>query len=207
MAADDLSFRLQRIYAAIGAAQEFDMSKLPAKVVSTEHMFGIFQDFAGGMSDAAMANTAQLIIHNIASLHDHLRTWAAKNGKDKERVTAVFDASPPLQILYDLWNADKHGPTTRLKESRSEAFPRLTAIRRVMRLTARPGGGVVMMLDRRGKTVVSGEGSACAVVTGDVENKDGKPLGDLYEIEQQAVQAWEGLLKEFGVSVAADAEP
>jgi hypothetical protein len=204
MVTDDLSFRLQRIYAAIGASLEFDMSKLPATVVNNERMFGIFQDFSGGMSDANMANAAQLIIHNIASLHDHLRSWAAKNGKNKERVNTVFRESQELRIIYDLWNADKHGPTSRPKESHSGLFPKLVAVRRIMQLTAAPGGGVVMMLDRGGKTLVSGEGSACGVITGDVEDKDGKPLGDLYLIEQQAVQAWESLLAEFGVSVTTD---
>jgi hypothetical protein len=203
MATADLTFRLQRIYASIGAAQEFDLSKFPAKVVNTNRFFSIFQDFSGSMSEADMANAAQMIIQNIASLKNHLIGWAGKNGKDKERVTATVNGSLPLKIILDLWNTDKHGTKTRLNESHSGLLPVLTMISRVMMLTAPPGGGATIMLDRSGKMVVSGEGGASAIITGDVKDIDGNWVGHLYDLEQQAISAWEGLLAEYGV-VAGD---
>jgi hypothetical protein len=42
-----------------------------------------------------------------------------------------------------------------------------------------------------------GDGTAKAVVTGDVVDKDGNRIGDLYEIVNKAVEAWEALLVDF----------
>jgi hypothetical protein len=202
MAADELMLRVRRIYAAIDAAQEFDMSKLPGKVISHERVIRIFQDFSSGLSDADLANLAHTIIHNIANLKDHLLRWAVRNSKDKSKVDATFDGSPALKIIQDLSNVDKHG-AARPGSSKSGHEPKLDHIRRVLKLTtqARAGSGVVMVLGPDGRPEVSGDGSACAIVTGNVVDKDGKLLGDLFAIEQQALGAWEGLLADFGVNV------
>ena len=45
-----------------------------------------------------------------------------------------------------------------------------------------------------------GDGNAKAVITGDVVNKDGNRIGDLYEIGTKAVRAWETLLNEWNVN-------
>jgi len=35
-------------------------------------------------------------------------------------------------------------------------------------------------------------------MTGDVVDKNGKKIGDLFDIEERAVEAWESLLREYG---------
>jgi hypothetical protein len=136
----------------------------------------------------------------ISQLSDHLCRWAAKNGKEPSRVMAAFAASRHLQIIQDLANNDKHGYPPR-DGGRSGLLPRVTGIGRVMQLKpqAKAGSAVAMVMGRGGEPVILGDGSACAVVTGEVIDKKGKPVGDLFDIEEQAVQAWEQLLREFGV--------
>lgn len=198
----ELLTRIRRIYAAIEASHESDMSKLPSQVVRSDRFVGVHQDFSGGMSEEDMSNAAHTVIHNIANLRDHLRRWAARNGKDKAKVDAAFAASVPLRIIQDLSNNDKHGPAR--DGGNSGLAPALTEIRRVMKLTprAQKGSCVVMFMGMDGKSQIHGDGSATAVVTGEVIDKDGSHLGELFDIEQRAVQAWESLLTDLGVVAA-----
>ena len=73
MTQDDLLNRLDLIYAAVKATTEFDMAKLPAKVIRGENRIGFFQNFTANLSEHDMALVVQSVIHNIASLHDHLK--------------------------------------------------------------------------------------------------------------------------------------
>lgn len=200
--ADDLIQRIKRIYAAIDALAELDLTKLPAKMIRSPRVVGVIQDFAGGLSPEDMANIAHTAIHNIANLQDHLRKWAAHNGRDKSRVNATFAKSQPLRIIQDLSNNDKHGYPRRDGDY-SGVAPQVLDIRRVMQLTtgAEAGSRVVMTLGRGGVPKVSGTkgGGARAVITGEVVDEDGNAVGDLHDIQTRAVEAWEALLEEFGL--------
>jgi hypothetical protein len=44
-----------------------------------------------------------------------------------------------------------------------------------------------------------GDGIAKAVVTGSVVDNGNGHIGDLYEIASKAIEAWDRLLKEFGL--------
>ena len=144
---DELLTRIRRIYASINALREFDMGKLPAKVIQNDRVVGVLQDFSGGLSEEDIANLAFVVIHNIANLQDHLRQWAARNGKDKTEVDATFNASQYLQLIHDLSNNDKHGYPPH-GGGRSGLAPMLINLRRQMQLTtkAQPGSSVVMTL-------------------------------------------------------------
>jgi hypothetical protein len=75
-----------------------------------------------------------------------------------------------------------------------------------MRLTTKLEAGsiVAMTFGPRGAPKISGSGTARAVVTGDVVDKDGNRLGDFFDIGQIAVEAWEMLLGAFGVTVTKE---
>ena len=94
MTQDELLNRLYRIYAAVGASTEFDMAKLPGRIIRDEKVVGVFQDFSGGLTEHELSNAAQSVIHNIASLHDHL-----KSGRD--RMEKMQDKS--IQRAPILW--------------------------------------------------------------------------------------------------------
>lgn len=195
--------RITRIYAAIGATEEKDPHKLRATVIETDKFKAVFQDFRGGLSDDELSNQVHSVIHNIANLRDHLRRWASQNGHDKRKVDQTFNGCLALQIAQDLSNNDKHGYPPR-DSGHSSKCPRLVEVNRVMRLQtqAKKGSFIGMTLGANGIPIFVGDGTATAVVTGDVVDKANERIGDLYEITKQAVQAWEGLLTEFGLFAA-----
>ena len=196
---DDLSRRISRIYAAVNAAEEVDLSKLTGVVVETDKFVGVWNDFTGGLSDAELSNLAYSLIHNIANLPEHLRKWAARNSKDKGKVDEVFAQSFPLRVIADLSNNDKHGDITRAGEyGHSGKRPKLIEINRVLRMTATPGGsGVAMTLNRDGTPKVIGGGSAKAIITGDIIDKDDNKMGELNQIAHEAIADLEGILEEL----------
>lgn len=197
---DAISQRISRIYAAIGAIEEADPQKLKATVIQTEKVYAVFQDFRSGYSDVDLSNQAHTVIHNIANLRDNLRRWAANNGHDKNKVDTAVNNSFELQVIQDLSNNDKHGYPPR-DGGLSKKSPKLIEINRVMRLQtqATKGSMVAMTLGRGGIPQFHGDGTAKAVVTGDVVDSVNGRVGDLYEITIKAVEAWEGLLADFGL--------
>lgn len=202
---DEMLQRIRRIYAAVGAAEETDPKKLRATVVETDQVKAMFQDFSGGLSDDELANHAYLVIHNIANLRDHLRRRAASNSKDKGKVDDALRQSPELQIVIDLSNNDKHGYPPR-DGGHSRKCPKLVGITRVMRLATRAEARSTsaMTLGSDGTPRFLGDGTAKAIVTGDVVDRDNNRIGDLYEIAAKAVEAWERLLSEFNVTTDTD---
>jgi hypothetical protein len=197
---DAIRERISRIYAAIGAIEETDPQKLRATVIQTEKINAVFQDFRGGLSDDELSNQAHMVIHNIANLRDHLRRWAAQHGQDKAKVDQTVDNCLELQIMQDLSNNDKHGYPPR-DGGHSGKCPQLIEINRVMRLQtqAKKGSMIAMTIGAGGVPKFIGDGSAKAVVTGDVVDNAKNRIGDLYEIASKAIAAWELLLTDYGL--------
>ena len=192
--------RISRIYAAIGLIEEDDPHNLKATVIQTEKIKAVFQDFRGGFSDEDLSNQAHSVIHNIANLCDHLRRWASHHDQDKNKVDQAIDNCLELQIIKDLSNNDKHGYPPR-DGGHSRQCPQLIEINRVMRLQtqAKKGSKIGMTIGAGGVPKFIGDGTAKAVVTGDVVDNDGKRIGDLYYIANKAVETWETLLADFGL--------
>ncbi len=197
---DDISQRINRIYAAVGAMEESDPKKLRATIVETDKIKAVYQDFRIGLSDNELSNQAYLLIHNIANLQDHLLRWAAQNGQDKNKVHQALDHSFELQIIRDLSNNDKHGYPPR-KGGHSGRSPKLTEINRVMRLRtqAKEGSMIMMTIGPGGVPEFIGDGSAKAVVTGQIVDNSDNLIGDLYDFVTKAVEVWEKVLIDFGL--------
>ena len=196
----ELSQRIHRIYSSIKAVEETNPNKLKATVITTGKCIGVFQDFRGGLNDAELSNLAHMLISNIANLRDHLRKWAVKNGKDKEKVNEAFNQSLELQIIKDLSDNDKHGYPRR-NGGYSKKYPQLVNIDRIMQLKtqAKKGSTIGMTLGAGGAPKFFGDGTAKAIVTGDVVDNKNNRIGDLHEIAAKAVEAWEQLLADFGL--------
>ena len=193
--------RVRRLYAAVDSTVERDMSKLPAKVISTEKVWGVFQDFSGGQSSEDLENDFFGIINNLANLEYLLEKWAHHNGRDKTKVHTVFTASRPLRIVHDLWNWNKHGPYRSKRDSRSGLSPTIRNIHRVMQLQTQAvkGSRVGMTLGPGGIPHISGDGSAEALITGDVVDSMGQHIGDARKIILDAVTDCERLMREYGL--------
>lgn len=191
----ELLERIRRIYSAIEALEETDLNKLKATVIATDKTKGVIQDFRGGLTHEQLSNTAHTLIHNIANLRDHLKKWAARNGKDKKKVDEAFAQSLELQIIKDLSNNDKHGYPPR-HGGLSGKFPQLVNINRLMQLTtqAKKGSTIGMTLGPGGVPKSFGNGTAKVILTGDVVDNKNNRIGDLHQIATKAVEAWEQLL-------------
>ncbi len=196
----ELANRLRRIHAALGATVEEDLEKLEPKFIDSDNVKGVFQDFSGGLSPEELQNIAFSLIHNIANLHDHLRRWASRSGAPTNVVDDAVDKSLALKILKDLSNADKHGYPPR-DGGHSGQSPRLEGVRRSLRITAPPKKGVEITMGPRGTPQVSGEGSARAILNGQVLDGDGNPIGELMDLATQAITAWENLAKDLGLQL------
>ena len=202
MTAGEASVRLQRIYAALDAVIDNDINKALPVLISSTQGRGVFQDFRGSLSDAELENLAHSVIHNIANHRDHTRSWVVKSAKgvNKQQVDEFLKANESVAVIQDLSNNDKHGYPPRNGGFSGKA-PRLTNLRRVMRLTTRAGpeGSVAFSIAPSGEQRVAGTGSANLIVTADVLNSDGTSIGDLYTIQLKAIEAWEQFLRELGV--------
>ena len=194
----ELRERILRIYSSIRSVEETDMQKLKANMIVTEKITAVCQNFRGGLTNEELTNLSYTLIHNIANLHDHLKKWALHNGKDKEKVDGAIAQSLELQIIKDLSNNDKHGYPPR-DGGLSGKCPKLLNVNRIMGLKPKKmkGSTIRMTLDAAGETKIFGDGTAKAIITGDVvDNKDIR-IGDLNKIATKAVEAWEQLLADF----------
>ena len=197
---DAILQRISRMYAAISTIKEDDPNRLKATVIRTDKINAIFQDFRGGFSHDELSNQVHSAIHNIANLRDHLRRWASQHGQDKNKVDQAVGNCVELQIIADLSNNEKHGYPPR-DGGRSGKSPQLVEIDRVMRLQTQPrkGSKICMTLGADGVPKFIGDGTARAVVTGDVVDNHNHRIGELYDIANKAVRAWENLLIDFGL--------
>jgi len=199
---DDLRFRIKRIFAAVDSVIETDISKCMPKVIKDGRRIGIYQDWSHGLSNAEISNIAHMLIYNVANLKDHLKKWAERNGKEKNKVYAAFKSSEVLKIVKDLSNNDRHGYDPK-KRGNSGKSPRVDKINTVMQMTTMPkkGSFVSLTLNRQGVPKIAGSGTAKVIITGDIIDKDGNRIGDLYKTLLEACQVWEKVLGDFGVKV------
>lgn len=200
MSTDIMTERLARIYAALDAVLETDLTKVSATVVRTETTIEVFQDFRGGLSDAEIENRTHMLIHNLANLKDHTLKWFRASGLNRKHIDDFRAANLAILIIEDLSNNDKHGYPPR-DAGLSGKAPQLININRIMRLSV--GGevgsstGVYMMPS--GQLRSFGKGSTAVVITGDIVDSAGARLGDLYETQSDALLAWEGMFRSLGL--------
>ena len=194
----ELLKRMWRIYSSVGAAEETDRNKFEANAFIIDGCKVIWQDFLGGSTEEELSNLVHTLIHNIANLPNHLKQWAKRNGKDETRLKKVLDQSIELQIIIDLSNNDKHGYPPRAG-GKSKKSPQLVSVNRVMELKtqAKKNSNVGMTLGTDGKPNIYGDGSGKVIINGDVIDKEGNRIGNLYEIERKAVETLEQIMVDY----------
>ena len=207
MPTDELTFRIRRIYAALGAVKENDISKFKTQVIKDSCRVGFYQDWKGGLSDEEISNFAMSLVHNVANLRDNLRKWAANNSKDKTKVDSAFKVSQVLKVIQDLSDNDKHGYPPR-DGGFSGKSPRVEKFERVMSMSTKGGkeSFISLTFNRQGVPQVSksGTGEAKVIITGDILDRDGNKIGDLHETLLKAIKDWGKVLTEFDVNISSD---
>ena len=127
---DVLDRKLRQMHAALGAIESTDFSSIALKEGTTAR--GVrYQsvDFSGGATEAELANSASLLLTNIACMKDHLKAWCRLNNRPFEG-DALIDSDADVAIIHDLWNVDKHADLNR--RPRSGHRPRLIGLTRAL---------------------------------------------------------------------------
>lgn len=90
--------KIQRMYAAVGAATESDLSSFPPMIQLTKNSITMRQDFNQNQSRPELDNKAFLVIRSIADMKDHLRAAARRIQREPDEVEEAINASLPLQL-------------------------------------------------------------------------------------------------------------
>ena len=205
MGTDDLIFRVRRMYSAVGAVEEADVSKFVALGINDGRKRGFYQDWSGGLTKEELTNISYSLIANIANLEAHLKKWADDNGLDKTKVDTALNNSQALKVIKDLHNKEKHAYPPR-KGGYSGLSPRVSEINSTLRLTVGGSGkpsAVWVTISPQGvpKKSESGSGTAKVIISGDILGRDGNKIGDLHKTALEAVKVWESVLVDFGTKL------
>lgn len=160
----------------------------------------ISYDFSKVTDSATAANRVSQLLNNIASLKDHLKAWCKRQNKPFAG-DALIDSNRDVAVVHDLWNVDKHAELNR--PSRSGLGPRLeNPPRSTMVLKGEPGKpspSFVIPVGRGGAPIQTNAGASLRIVA-NVVDKDGNRIGDLMDICEKAVAAWEVEFNKVGLA-------
>ena len=193
---DTLDRKIRQMHAVLDAIATEDLSGVKPQIVGGATYVLMKVDFNANSDPIELANSATLLIANIASLKDHLKAWCKMKGLPFNG-DALINSNNAVALIHDLWNVDKHAELT--SKPRSGSVPELRDIRQDLIVSAgtEAGSSAFYSMDpRTGKvtTGASGSGSIKVSLTAQVVDKGGNILGELSSLCTEAVAAWE---KEF----------
>ena len=198
----NIQFRLERIYDAVGKTVVEGLGEIVVKSRNTESLQTVEIRAFADKSNAELENRTHQVNHLIASFHDHLRGWAKRHGRNPNDVSAAADASVEMKVVRDLDDNEKHGGKPR-DGGRSKSSPRIECLETPTRLTSSEGRSVRLIFTPEGLKQV-GTGTVGAVITGRVVGGSGKLIGKLDEIQKAALSVWEKLLADWDLLPADD---
>ena len=198
---DTLDLKIRQMHAALAGLTVGDVSTIRSQIISAERCVYAMVDFNQNSDPIALANAASLLIANIASIKDHLKSWCKKQNVQFQG-DALFNSNMAVALVHDLWNTDKHAELS--SRPRSGHKPRLKNLRTALRISAgtAPGAFALFQMDpRTGQptTSTSGGGSVQLALVAEVVDESGNELGDFTLICTQAVEAWSNALSAAGV--------
>jgi hypothetical protein len=189
------------MHAALDEMATADLSTIKAEIVEGSGYSDTGVDFNQDADEVSLANSASLLIANIASMKDHLKVWC-KRKAIAFHGEGVINSNHAVSLIHDLWNIDKHAELNKLP--RSGYRPKLQGLRKSLVIssgTSAGGGAFFSMNPRTGKitTRTSSGGSVQLAITAQVVDENGNVLGDFVDICTQAVAEWEKALSAAGV--------
>lgn len=96
-----LHLRLRRLHEALGQVRTSEFEGPSPRTGMVGNTFFYELNFSDGISDAAMANCLSLLIANIASLKDHLKSWCQTNSRQFDG-DALINSNQDVAIIHDL---------------------------------------------------------------------------------------------------------
>jgi hypothetical protein len=197
----NLVSKIRRLHSAVGSATELDYKKFPPKLFVTGYAATLRQDFNAGLSEEELLNLAFQVIRSIADLRDYLRSAAKDLQQDPGDVDGAINNCLELALMMDLANSDKHSRLARAREQWSKKSPRLTEVKRVLQIVGqgvKPGSMTGLRMTPQGM-VPHGDGKASVVISGSIVDGAGTSLCELQFAQQTAIEAWEQLMKRWGI--------
>jgi hypothetical protein len=191
---NDIKLRLSKTLASMSA--RFD-ENVRSKTIFRQTPTSLHVTF-GDVDEGDSINNIFIILHNLASLKDHLQQHLINNkGFSKANAWTIVETSIKgsvhLQILLDLVNAEKHGyPAT--KHSWSKKYPVLKNISGALIMTE---NNAVIGFSRDGK-VISSPSNKVGIYAR-VEDDKGNLIFFIDELIEGSFQKFEGLAKSQGI--------
>lgn len=118
---NDIKSRIERTFIALNARLDDDIEKHTHYHFYTRGKEQRVTITYGTEDEKEVMVPIMNIIHNLATLKDHLKNSLKTKGLDPQIVETAIDDSLHLQVLIDIDNQDKHG--TSLRNSRSKKSP------------------------------------------------------------------------------------
>lgn len=177
---NNIQFRLSRTFKSLESRYDDDVDKY-TRIETWEDGNGESWHF-GVEDESDTLNKVMIILHNLASLKDHLKNSFKENNLDPKIVENEIDKSPHLQVLIDIINQEKHG--TPLRNPRSKKNPTIIGLSNGMR-----------MADPR-----TGEEKFTMFIDGTIVDKNGKRIFGLDELVENCFSIWEDLSKKINIS-------
>lgn len=197
-----LEEKCDQALAAMGQLAEKDFSKVIVQREESLFRRSVFVSFSGDLTQSELQNSVTILVANIASLKDHLKTWCRQNSSNFDAET-VLNQCHEAALVHDLWNSDKHGGLDRLP--RSGITPKVAGLRKALVLSSgtTAGSSAFFTMDpRTGKMEMGGTGGGGSVthkITGRVVDEHGNHVGELEDICEKALVAWVAAMKSAGV--------
>jgi len=199
---NQLEYRIRSLYQTFKEVQPADLSKFAPTFIKAPGFVFLGQDFRGGLDEVQIREKINRLLFHIAHLRDLVKGEMKKRGADPKVVDDTVKQSRDIQICIDLADRDKHGGERR-HGGLSKLDPRLGEVGRVLQIATGAKRGAVAGVTyawHAGRPVLKELGGRNRVVfEGDVIDRHGNRVGDVMDIAERAVQAWERLLRVTGI--------
>ncbi len=190
--------KIQQMHAALGSVVSEDFSQ--AKIVRTATRTSTTLKYTFGPEDDAiqLANSASLLIANIASIKDHLRHWCQEQ-KIEFSGEKLINNNASVALIHDLWNIDKHGKLT--YPPRSGLTPKLLDLKTKMRVRARSSVQIMFVPTADGGWLpqTDGDGTVELGLMGRIVDETGREIAEFLTTCEKAAEAWQQELERSGV--------
>ena len=198
---DLLNQKLRRMYAALAGLSSDDLSVIQPRITEGFGYCYTEVDFNQHSDEIALANSAFLLVSNIASLKDHLKEWCKKQCVAFQG-DALINGNRAVALIHDLWNIDKHAELNVLP--RSGIKPKLQNIRTALTITSgtQAGSEAFFSMDpRTGKitTGATGGGSVQLALVAQIVDEAGNDIADFTQTCGEAIDAWSATFQAAGI--------
>lgn len=145
----------------------------------------------GSENDPKVLNKVMSILHNLASLKDHLKNCLKTNGFDPQIVENTVNNSIHLQVMIDIVNQEKHGSP--LRRPRSSKNPIISDVSNSFRLASKKRADLTNI----GKEIDEEDGPPTMFIDALIRDDKGKLIFRLDELIEECYDKWENLAIEF----------